>query len=206
MGDSHARLFRGRGRTIVAIGGASATGLRRHDSTTGAARTFRARARARRDRATLVLGGVDCGFVAWVRAQRYGRPVDETVREAVQVLEHFAVEFSPLCDGLALCTTAPPALRDTANAISEKRRVVRVSLEERTRITKLYSSLVRRMVERRGFLLLDIERLTLDQGTGLLKECFFGPPADHHMRPDVAAPVLSAELDRVWAPGREELT
>lgn len=85
VGDSHLRGIRRaaerglikRGCVFTQVPGATAVGLRNPNSTTNALETFRAALLPRRNVIPVIhLGEVDCGFVIWYRAEKYGESLE----------------------------------------------------------------------------------------------------------------------------------
>lgn len=95
VGDSHLRpakaaiesgLLTNFECRLKEVGGATAVGLRHPTSKTQALVVYREELSQFDSRVIPVfqLGEVDCGFVIWIRAQRYGESVDEQLETSLR--------------------------------------------------------------------------------------------------------------------------
>jgi hypothetical protein len=100
LGDSHAKVFQYVDqnnylpRTIfrcVIVGGATALGMVNPNSKTNALLTFQRKlgSISQRDHILFLLGEVDCGFVIWYRAAKYGLTVQAQMEESLRNYKRF---------------------------------------------------------------------------------------------------------------------
>ena len=195
LGDSHITYFRSaaerglfgsRAISVCEVGGATAVGLRNPNSATNALQIFR-QALGQLEPGTILvlhLGEVDCGFVIWYRAQKYGEPVERQVEESLDAYFSFvddarAAGFSRIITGATL-----PTIRDDQDwgEVANARREVTASLRQRTELTLSYNRELHRRAEARGLAYIDITEEALDPATGLVREAFrHSDPCNHHL-------------------------
>jgi len=136
------------------------------------------------------LGEVDCGFVIWYRAKKYGMTVEEQFQLSLG-------NYTQFLDGVVqqgyraifVLSAALPTIQDgqdwgeIAKLRMEQltRKDVSVSLKERTELTRRYNGELRSYCSRNGLTFLDLEADTLDADTGLIKAGFLNKdPLDFH--------------------------
>jgi hypothetical protein len=185
------------------VNGATAAGMRNPNSLTNALLQFADVLLPPAAQVTPVmhLGEVDCGFVIWWRAQRYGESVERQLREAIVSQMTFVEKL--LLAGypqVVLTGATLPTIRDGQDwgEIANLRREVYATLAERTALTLEFNANLRSEAASRGQPFIDISRHLLDNNTGLIMERFRHPdPADHHLNPVVAAPLWADELNAI---------
>jgi len=216
LGDSHALVFRAIARQhlvpktwfdLVVVRGATARGLINPNSATDARRRFHAALRpVPRTRKTVVmLGEVDCGFLVWHRSQERGTSVDAELDQSLRAHTDFL-------DGLLesgrrrLCVVSAivPTVWDYATwaGLSNRRKEVRAGIHERTAATVAYNARLRAWADARDVPYLDLDRVTLDASTGVVRECFRNSDAqDHHLDRNRLAAAIAEEMSSLtWPP------
>lgn len=80
------------------VPGATAVGLRNPNSITDALNIFRCvvEKSSKSSYVLIHLGEVDCGFVIWWRAKRYGESIQKQVKESLIVYQDFIRELSSI--------------------------------------------------------------------------------------------------------------
>lgn len=189
---------------VKKVGGATAVGLRNPNSHTDALAKFRAvLLPARRDCIPIIqLGEVDCGFVIWYRAAKFGESVE------TQMDESLAAYFS-FVDGLrregypTIVVTAPilPTIRDGQDwgEVANARREVTATLQQRTKLTLRYIEALRDGARLRDLPFVDLTPDLLDSSTGVVAEAYRHPnPTNHHLDPEKAAILWARHLNSLF--------
>jgi hypothetical protein len=211
VGDSHITAFRYAAEHklldfpahFTEVGGATAVGLRNPNAMTNALELFRAALLPAKSDATPViqLGEVDCGFVIWYRASKYGESVELQLNESIDSYFEFV-------DGLidqgyrriVISAATLPTIRDGQDwgEVANARREVTATLAQRTALTFAYNDRLRAQAARRALAFIDITQDVLDPQTGVIAESFRHPdPTDHHLDPAKIAMLWAEELRRV---------
>ncbi|MDY0917768.1 hypothetical protein [Pseudomonas viridiflava] len=196
LGDSHLEalqlavglgLLKVQDVTFSVVPGATAVGLRNPNSITDALNIFRTALAAQpKDSAVLMhLGEVDCGFVIWWRAERYGESTEVQFQDSIHAYRLFLNEvllmgFSRVC----ITGASLPTIRDGTDMgeVANKRAEVKVSLVERTELTFRYNQSLREMAIESGVDYFDITDSVVDQSTRLVHDFFRNPdPCNHHL-------------------------
>lgn len=211
IGDSHIDAIRraaeqgllNRPAAFKSVGGATAVGLRNPNSFSDALSRFRAEILpVRSDSIPVIqLGEVDCGFVIWYRAAKYGESIEQQMNDSLAAYFAFVDELRH--HGYAqLVVTAPvlPTIRDGQDwgEVANARREVTATLKQRTDLTLRYIDGLKAGAQDRGLPFIDLTPDLLDKATGVLADAFRHPnPADHHLHPEKAAALWSDHLNRL---------
>lgn len=183
---------------VTGVGGATAFGLANPNSTTNALEVFR-QVVADQDARTvlLMLGEIDCGFLAWLRADRDGTSVEQQLAASFERYHRFVDELAQRAATVLVVTVPPPTVPDysTWGGLDNARRRVTASLRERTDATRTYNGWIRKLG---GVRVVDVEHECLDPSTGLVRDALRrADPLDHHLNWDVFAPVMRDGLVRL---------
>lgn len=212
LGDSHTKYFTyaarkgylGERRTAsCVVFGATAGGLTNPKSHTGALLQFRHFLSEQPDNSILLihLGEVDCGFVIWYRAQKYGEGVEKQMLEAVDAYCAFLDEVRSNYHHSVIVTGATvPTIRDHTDwgEVAHLRREVTASLAERTALTLAFNNELQQRCADRKILYLDLTDTLLDPLTGVVADRFRNPdPADHHLNKRMVSPLWADILNPV---------
>lgn len=209
LGDSHIEAIRAAARRrlirkpcqFVEVAGATAIGLRNPNSQTDAMQIFAEALIPARPGATPVIhiGEVDCGFVIWYRAEKYGDGVEAQLARSIEAYFEFVDRLAREGYRRVVVTGATlPTIRDGQDwgEVANKRREVKASLRDRTALTMKYNDMLRAGAARRGLPFIDISPLLIDPGTGVIDDRYRHPdPRDHHLHPDRAAPLWAGALN-----------
>lgn len=202
LGDSHVRYFRKAAQfglfspyevSGVEVGGATAVGMRNPNAKTNAIGRFRTwiADKSRNSIIIMHLGEVDCGFVIWYRASKYGEPVENQLRQSIDAYFEFVDEL--IADGfqniIVTGATLPTITDDDqVGEVVLKRSAIEATQSERTELTHVYNSRLKDSADQRGLVYTDISRDVIDPNTGLVDTSFRnGNSEDHHMDVNLAA-------------------
>lgn len=209
IGDSHIAAIKraadqgllDRPALFKQVGGATAVGLRNPNSRTDAMAKFRAELLPVCIDSVPVIqvGEVDCGFVIWYRAAKYGESVEQQMERSLTAYFAFVDE---LCrEGYSyVVMTAPvlPTIRDRLDwgEVSNARREVTATLKQRTDLTLRYTDALKAGAHGRGLPFIDLTQDLLDPATGVVAEVYRHPnPADHHLDPQKASVLWARHLN-----------
>nr|WP_246329536.1 SGNH/GDSL hydrolase family protein [Chthonobacter rhizosphaerae] len=184
------------------VGGATAVGLRHPTSKTEALTIFRRALLPARPGVVPVfqLGEVDCGFVIWHRAAKYGESVEAQLDASVAAYITFVDELRAAGYPTVILTAATvPTIVDgaldrpeSAGEVALLRASVTASLAERTALTARYNERLRSAAAARGLPFVDLTPDLIDPSTGVVADRFRHVRAeDHHLHP--------VEGGRLWA-------
>jgi hypothetical protein len=209
LGDSHARMFRdlacdsGFTRTafrVTVVGGATAMGVVNPNSRTNALQTFRSALRGvpPRDPVLTLLGEVDCGFVIWYRAMKYGEPVEAQLDASLSRYQEFlrGLQTSGF-ERLIVCSAPLPTIADGQSwgEVANARREVHVSQLERTDLTRMYNRRMADFAAVAGIEFIDLDGDLRDPLTGLIRSKFLNDdPLDHHLNDRLVVPLIGQRL------------
>lgn len=209
LGDSHVRYLKKAARmgllaphavSGVEVGGATAVGMRNPNAKTNAIGKFRARV-SRQPRESVVvmhLGEVDCGFVIWHRAEKYGEPIDAQMASSLDAYFEFVDELLNLGFRKIIITGATlPTItdEDQSGDVVLKRSSVRVSQLERTNLTLRYNEQLNARATERELPYVDISADVIDPATGVVRSRMRNRnPEDHHMDGRLAAAYWARRL------------
>lgn len=211
VGDSHADALRHaadaglllRPCEVIVVAGATAVGLRNPNSKTDAISIFRETLLPVRPRSIPViqLGEVDCGFVIWYRAAKYGEPVEDQLEQAIAAYFEFVdVLLDSGYPTVVITGAVPPTIRDGQawSDVANARREVTASLFERTRLTQRYNERLREEAMARDLRYVDLLDSVLNAETGVLDDKWRHPdPTDHHLDPEQASVLWADRLNRL---------
>ncbi|MHC1999562.1 polysaccharide pyruvyl transferase family protein [Methylobacterium sp. CM6241] len=186
-----------------AVGGATAVGLRHPTSKKQALVRYRSCLLPFDPEVIPIfqLGEVDCGFVAWVRSQRYGESVPDQITQALDAYRGFLCEIKAAgYDNLIVTSATPPTLRDGEldGDVAHLRREVQATYRERSDLTHDYNRRLAAICQSEGFTFVNLTPDFTDPQTGLLNETFRNTdPLDHHLQNDVASKVWARRILKV---------
>lgn len=214
LGDSHLEalefaanlgLLNASSYAFMIVPGATAVGLRNPHALTNAVHIFKgALADESRESHILVhLGEVDCGFVIWWRAKKYGESVESQFGASIAAYEEFLCEVAAMgFRKLGIVGASLPTIRDGTcfGEVANKRSEVDVGIRERTDLTFSYNEELRLLAKRSGFEYLDINDAVLDRNNRLVHDFFRNQdPADHHLDKEKVVGVWAAVCNRFLA-------
>ncbi|MHB1245877.1 MAG: hypothetical protein ACYCZH_05505 [Sulfuriferula sp.] len=196
LGDSHLEALEfAANLNILDVGsshfsivpGATVVGLRNPNSLTDAISIFRSSlmAQPQNSHVLIHLGEVDCGFVLWWRASKYGESVERQFKESIDAYRHFLVEimekgFVRLC----IAGASLPTIRDGVDMsdVANKRAEIDIGIKQRTELTLRYNQKLMALAKNFGISYFDISDAVLDNSSNLVHDFFRNPDAsDHHL-------------------------
>ncbi len=208
LGDSHVDVFNSwwfvlkfpkKYFRVVSVGGATASGLENPNSKTQAYKIFReALAERNYSRVIISLGEVDTGFIIWYRAKKYNVDVLEMLIQSVDKYTNFLSEAKGY-EELIVISTALPSIKDDNSwgEVANLRREVQTTQKQRTEMTLLFNSKVRKYCEDNGILFIDLDKECLGDNGLLRDELRNKNLCDHHYDPSRYAKLLSKELSGI---------
>ena len=208
FGDSHVAIFRrldgipgsiGFRFRCVSVDGATASGILNPNSKTNANRVFNAwlNRLPRTTPVLFMLGEVDLGFVIWWRAEKYGESHVKTAEQAVQNYTSFLAQVRQSHPLLIVSSVPLPTIRDGeySSQVANFRREITASQKERTDLTLWFNRQLKAWCTCQSVAYLDLDPLTLDRKTGLIKSSLLNKkPWDHHYEPDTFCALLACVL------------
>ncbi|MEI6124940.1 MAG: hypothetical protein WCQ99_00155 [Pseudomonadota bacterium] len=216
LGDSHAMVFEYIAHTYTGmfratkfkfciVQGATNLGLANPHSQTQAFPIFKkyiAEEIDFRDTVLFILGEIDCGFVIWYRAQKYGLAVEKQFNESKQnffTLINLAKQ--KVGKKIILCDVPLPTLHDNQKVMGEvanKRLEVKATLRERTDLTLRYNDEIHTFAARDGLQCIQYQNEILDQESKTVSEKYLSKdPRDHHLSNENLSVLLAAKLQQL---------
>ena len=169
------------------VPGATVIGLRNPNSLTDAIGIFRSSLMAQPlDSYVLIhLGEVDCGFVIWWRAKKYGESIERQFQESIDAYHQFLVEiiekgFNRIC----IAGASLPTIKDEVDMsnVANKRAEISIGIKQRTELTLRYNQALIELAKSFGISYFDISDIVLDKTSNLVHDFFRNPDAsDHHL-------------------------
>lgn len=209
LGDSHARVFdniqerhllNGVTLDVTWVLGATALGLANPNSRSNALVDFRKALRGVPRDAPLVvlLGEIDCGYLIWYRADKYGHDVREEFEASLATYTGFLTELQHGGrSSIIVAVVPPPAVEDYADwsGLDNARKHVKATLGERTRLTQEYNDRLRDWAHAHGAQVLDYESDVLDADSGRIRpELMHDDPLNHHLHRERFPEVVAARM------------
>lgn len=205
LGDSHTEIFRYIAGNYLwfhtrfkfcVVQGASGMGLANPKSKTNALSVFKTYIKPlpRNEGIIFCLGEVDCGFVIWYRAQKYGVSIEEQFELSLRNYLSF-VDYAKLqgFETILILSAPLPTIIDNQDwgEVAQLRRDVKATLRQRTDLTMKYNERLRSYSQKKGYIFLDIEKDILDSKERVIAERFRHPdPLNHHLNEKPTAQLL----------------
>lgn len=169
------------------VPGATVVGLRNPNSLTDAINIFRSTLlKQSADSYVIIhLGEVDCGFVMWWRAKRYGEGIQKQFQESIDAYDKFLNEvlekgFIKLC----IAGASLPTIRDglDLSEVANKRSEISADIQQRTELTFRYNYALNVLASKLGISYFDITDAVLDRSSNLVHDFFrSSESSDHHL-------------------------
>jgi len=200
LGDSHAEVFKDLSFIlsfpnlyfdVVAVGGATASGLKNPRSKTKAYAIFKEALNIKRyDKIVLLLGEVDTGFVIWYRAKKYQSSIQEMLDRAVETYTKF-IDYSLNFKDVIVISTPLPTIDDNSKGeVANARRELNSTQKERTDLTLEFNRRVKAFCDLKGVSYISLDSVSLGND-GLVKRYLKNPnPLDHHYNKRVYAKLI----------------
>lgn len=196
LGDSHLDalkfaadlgILNVRSSCFSIVPGATVVGLRNPNSLTDAVKRFQTSLLNQPVDSHVIihLGEVDCGFVIWWRAKKYGESVEKQLQESIEAYSQFLDEvlekgFARLC----IAGASLPTIQDGADMsdVANKRAEINIGIKQRTELTLRYNQMLIELANNLGINYFDISDAVLDKSSNLVHDFFRNPDAsDHHL-------------------------
>lgn len=208
FGDSHVKIMRRlnwmfpnistRFRTISVMG-ATAYGLSNYKSVTSSREIYEKRLNSlpRKHQVLVLLGEIDTNFLIWSLAEKNKLSVEEVLEETVKRYMEFLVYIKSMGKELFVCSSPLPT---TDDGIVEPvylaiRGSVKVSKKDRTAMALEFNSRICRYCESIDATYIDLDSLSIDAATGLLKkELISSTGLDHHYEENAFAEMLLKKM------------
>ncbi len=209
FGDSHAAVFislnglpefRGYKLRILPVQGATIFGLSNPNSKTNAIGIFREWMRYVPEGQSILflLGEVDAGFIIWLRALKSGGDPEKIMEVVLRRYERFITSLDT--SRLMLCSVPLPTIGDNQDwgEVANARKAIQASQRERTSLTLVFNRRIEDICNRHGIPFINLDPLSLDEDTGLVKDALLNKNRmDHHYETEAYVRLLAEEL-----PGR----
>ena len=211
LGDSHTEVFKSSDMKklmatarlrVVTVQGATAFGLSNPNSKTNAITIFRRELSyiPAKQMVVLLLGEVDCGFLIWYRANKYGTSesvqMEESLSRYSDLLTHVAKRrFARV----AVFSVPPPTIGDGCESglVANQRKSVSATQLQRMHLTQIYNNELKKIASGFGFEFIDILDELLDSDTGLVRsELKNKDVSNHHLDTSMVAPIYARGLRR----------
>ncbi|WP_424099176.1 hypothetical protein [Moorena producens] len=212
IGDSHLNLFYSLANKhlwmntnfeFCQVNGATAMGLANPNSQTNALPKFREYIASvpYRDTLLLSLGEVDCGFVIYYRAKKYGTPISCQFERSLKHYFDFLQSLSSLNFKNIIVPSVPlPTIADNQDwgEVANLRKSINVPLRKRTDITTMYNAEIKKFCGSNKIIYLDYESEIIDQNTRLIRSEYMNyNPLDHHLNGDKVSNILRIKFKEI---------
>ena len=205
LGDSHANVFTHKDIQsffanysfyVVAVGGATVSGLQNPNSKTQALPIFMRRIKKSKAKTIIILlGEVDTGFVIWYRAEKHQAPVDEMLGSALRNYQNLLEQLSKT--HRIICISTPlPTIRDGQNwgQIANTRKDIKATQLQRTKLTIQFNSHMQSFCQEIGITYLNFDNISINKNGVVDTKLINKNDADHHYNQDVYASMIINEL------------
>ena len=212
IGDSHVQNFRYLAQEYLlprtnlrfcVVQGATNMGLANPHSQTQAMPIFMGYLKkvSLGDYIVFCLGEVDCGFVIWYRADKYGTSVMEqfelSLNNYFELIDKYLEKVTPL--KVIVCSTPLPTIPDhqlVRGEVANKRLSISATQKQRTELTIEYNRRLQDFCKERGLQYLDLDHEVLDKRSGLVSEEFLNKdPLNHHLETEKLATLIVNKLN-----------
>jgi hypothetical protein len=211
LGDSHANVFKNKHIeeqfknhffNVIAVGGATISGLENPNSKTQALATFRKEIKKSKARTIIVLlGEVDTGFVIWHKSEKYKTNVSDMLDMAVQNYKDFLQQLSST--HRVICISTPlPTIKDEQDwgEIANARKDVKATQWQRTKITVQFNNIMEDFCNKTDIVYLSFDKESLNE-KGLVHDSLLNPnPNDHHYDKDKYAEMIVHKIKNTIIP------
>jgi hypothetical protein len=212
LGDSHAEVFGSASMAdafpdctfeVIAVGGATVSGLPNPNAVTHARQRFQAALDATHSRTVIVmLGEVDTGFVIWYRSQKYSASVEAMTQQALRNYQELMLDIAGKF--MAICISTPlPTIRDNTEwgEIANLRKEITATQRQRTALTTSFNRAMQAFCIRHN-----ISYLMLDEGSmgadALVRDSLRNSdPSNHHYDDAQYAMLIAQQLRETFTTG-----
>lgn len=206
LGDSHSYVFNQESLQksfpkyvfrVVAVHGATVSGLENPNSKTQALPIFINHCKKSRAQTALVLlGEVDTGFVIWYRAEKYNTSVEQMLSKALENYQRFLKTLSERFR--VICISAPlPTIQDGQDwgEVANARKDVKATQLQRTELTIQFNKLMQGYCEAHQIPYLSLDRETLGANGLVDDQLLNSDVTDHHYDMSKYANLITDKLN-----------
>ena len=208
FGDSHVKVMRRlnwlypelsvRFRTISVMG-ATAYGVVNYGSASSAREIYEKRLNdlPKNHKVLVMLGEIDAGFLIWSLAEKKKVSVEEILNETLDRYINFLSRVKEKHADMYVCSAPLPTVDDEAEKPDylAARETIAVSQTKRTQMTLAFNALVARRCDAIGVMFLDLDIVSVDETTGLVKSKLINPLGlDHHYEENNYAKIIKDKL------------
>lgn len=136
----------------------------------------------------VMLGEVDCGYLAWVRAEKHGISVDDQIRMCIHNIKKFIEEViirngKYKSNDVVLLGAILPTIKDNLNKniLCGARSMVTSSQYERTLKTMEYNNLLQELCFKKGYNYIDITSDIIGANNLVNRKFLSDDKSDHHL-------------------------
>jgi len=189
------------------VPGATAVGLRNPNSLTDALNIFRCSLSEQKKISHVLvhLGEVDCGFVIWWRAKKYGESIDVQLQASLNAYGVFLREIQQQYSvNLCVAGATLPTIRDGLDLsdVANKRSEIQVSLQLRTELTLRYNDALKAMAQQLGISYFDITDSVLNKSSHMIHDFFRHHDIyDHHLDQNKTVGIWAGQCNLFLAGG-----
>lgn len=209
IGDSHIEVFNyikknnlipGYKIEVKSVGGATAQGMVNPNSKTKALLIFKKYLEKinRQSWILIQLGEVDCGFVIWYRAEKYGLTIEKQMETSLTNYFSFLKDLrSKGFKNIVILGAILPTIKDNQDwgKVANLRKEIKATLKERTCLTLRYNSYLKKFALQMKFHYIDITNYILNKKTGVINEIYLNEiNTDHHLSNKLTAKLWINEL------------
>lgn len=166
---------------VVAVAGASVSGLENPNSVTNALPIFNRELESSAAQVVVtLLGEVDTGFVIWYRAEKYGMPAKLMLEKAIRSYCAFLIDIAE--DKKVVCVSAPlPTIPDNHGwgDVANARREVKASLLARTEMTRDFNRRLAHFCSQSSMTFIDLDEVSIGSD-GLVAQYLRNNNSDDH--------------------------
>lgn len=213
LGDSHAAVFEkvkldtefcSYFWDICSVNGATVSGIHNPNSITNTAKWFNYKVKhsshCNLTSIIVLLGEVDCGFLAWTRIER-GCDEYAVLDSIEKKYREFLKSIISRSGASVFVVSAPlPTITDAAaqTEVAQLRRAINATREQKTSLTLKFNEKIRSSGESLGFRFVDCDEI-INPKTGYVDDSFLNKdPSDHHYDSTAYAKLICKRLSELW--------
>lgn len=208
-GDSHANVFRYIQRNhllrsilfkVVVVGGATAQGMVNPNSKTNALNIFFENIAKRKkwQEVFFLLGEVDCGFVIWYYAEKYGISLEDQISRSLTNYRNMLLEIKNRMQLPITVISAPlPTIKDGQSwgEVADARKEIKATLKERVSLTIKYNLKLKELCRELDIFFLDATTNLFDDRKEVIDDRFLNKnKLDHQLDDKMYAEVIINSL------------
>jgi len=205
IGDSHTEIFNyinsevllpGHFFNTLVVHGATCSGIDNPNSKTNTMGIFEQYIKnhnLKNETVLVQLGEVDCGFVIWYRAQKYGISTKEQLVITLQKYQKFIDQLAIESKRVIVMSAVPPTIVDgqAFGEVANKRKEILATRKERTYLTREFNLKMHGFCSENKYFFMNLDPILIDVHTGVIKKEYLNEdPLDHHLNNRSLAPIV----------------